>query len=64
MEVVSLIISELSATQFLVKIQSQQGLFAQRNPSVSWGSSFSDNFQVGSDSIFACDCRVNRDCVH
>jgi hypothetical protein len=36
MELVSLIIFESSATQFLVTIPSQQGLFAQTNPSVSW----------------------------
>jgi len=46
-----------------VTILSQQGLFAQTKQSVSWGSSFGDNFRVGSDSVFSDDFRVKRDCV-
>jgi hypothetical protein len=33
-------------------------------PSISWGSGFVDNFQVGSDSVLGDDYRVNRDCAH
>jgi len=29
--------------------------------SISWGSGFRDDFQVGSDSVFGDDYRVNRD---
>jgi len=32
--------------------------------SISWGSGFVDNFQVGSDLVFGDDYRVNRDCAH
>src|SRR3990172_22459 len=31
-------------------------------PRVRWGSSFVDNFQVGSDSVLGVDIRVNWDC--
>jgi hypothetical protein len=31
-------------------------------PSFSWGSSFGDDFKVGSDSLFSDDYRINRDC--
>jgi hypothetical protein len=34
---------------------------ARTKPSFSWGSSFGDNFQGGSDSVFGDDYRVNRD---
>jgi len=30
-------------------------------PSFSWGSTFGDDFQVGSDYVFGDDYRVNRD---
>jgi len=33
-------------------------------PIISWGSGLVDNFQRGSDFVFADDYRVNRDCVH
>ena len=64
MEVVSLMVSESAATKFSVTISSQQGLFAQMKPSVKWGSSFVDNFRVGSDSIFGDDFQVKSNCVH
>ena len=38
-----MIIYESLATQFSVTIPSQQGLFAQTKPRVSWGSSFGVN---------------------
>src|SRR3990172_7149520 len=31
-------------------------------PRVRWGSSFVDDFQVGTDSVFGVDIRVNWDC--
>jgi len=36
---------------------------AQTNPSFSWGSSFDDDFGVGSDSVLGVDFIVNMDCV-
>jgi hypothetical protein len=48
----SLMVSESAATQLSVMIPSQEGLFAQMKPSISWGSSCDDNFRVGSDSDF------------
>jgi hypothetical protein len=42
---------------------SQQGLCARTNPSLSWRCSLVHAFWVGSDSVFACDFRVNRDFV-
>jgi len=43
---------------------SQQGLWALSNPCASSGSSFGDDFWVGSDSVFIDYFRVNRRCVH
>jgi len=34
---------------------------ARTKPSFSWGSSFGDNFQGGSDSVFGDDYRFNMD---
>jgi hypothetical protein len=31
--------------------------------SITWGSGFIDNFQVGSDSVFGDAYYVNRDCA-
>jgi hypothetical protein len=61
MEGVSWIISESSSTLLSVMIIEQEGLCARTKPSFIWGSSFGDNFQVGSDYIFGDDYRVNRD---
>jgi len=36
---------------------------ASTKPSFRWGSSFGDDFQVCSDSVFGDDYRVNRDCA-
>jgi hypothetical protein len=35
-------------------------LCARTKPSFSWGSGFRDDFQVGNDSVFGDDNRVNR----
>jgi hypothetical protein len=32
--------------------------------SISWQSSFVDNFQDGCDCVFGDDYRVTRDCAH
>jgi hypothetical protein len=76
-EAVSAMISKSAATQFLVTIIESTGIteskgiitestrtVAHRKPSSNWGSGFVDNFQVGSDSVFGDDYRVNRDCAH
>jgi hypothetical protein len=34
---------------------------ARMKPSFSWGSGFRDDFQVGNNSVFGDDYRVNRD---
>jgi len=44
-------------------LQSQEGLCMKTKPSVRWGSSFSDDFRVGSVSVFGVDFRVHWDCV-
>jgi hypothetical protein len=44
-------------------LPSQQGLCAYMERSISGGSGFVENFQVGSDSIFGEAYRVNRDCA-
>jgi hypothetical protein len=44
-------------------LPSQEGLCAKMKPSLSWGSSFGDDFRVGSESVFGVDFRVNWDCV-
>ena len=40
---------------------SQQGPCARTKLSFSWGSSFGDDFQVGTDFVFGDDYRVNSD---
>jgi hypothetical protein len=63
LEALSLMVSESAATQLSVMIPSQEGLFAQMKPSISWGSSCDDNFRVGSDSDFGDNFWVKWDCV-
>jgi hypothetical protein len=53
----------LQQLRFRWRLPSQQGLCAQTKPSVSWGSSFGDDFRAESDSVFGCDFRVKWDYV-
>ena len=50
-EAVSSTISKAAATPFSVTVTSQQGLCAETNPGISWGSSSGDDFRAGRVSL-------------
>jgi len=53
----------LQLLSFRWRLSTQHGLCAQTKPSVSWGSSFVDDFRALSDSFFGGDFRVKWDFV-
>ena len=61
MEAVSLIIFYSSTTLVSVTITESTGTVHAYETELQLGSGFRDDFQVGSDSVFCDDYRVNRD---
>jgi hypothetical protein len=60
-EVVSLIIFDSSTTLLSMTITESTGTVRAYETELQLGSSFCDDFQVGSDSVFGDDYRVNKD---
>ena len=63
-ESVLFMISETVLPQFSLKVSKSTGVGALKNPLVTFGTSFVDEFPVGTDSVFVDFFRVKRGCEH